>query len=290
MSKLILMLSLLCLGPWMFLACSRDSAPEEVSVVESADDAAMGRDLEAEFEGDEPLGEEAAPVEAKPAEVEKAAAKAADAPKEPEMKEADVPRPPLVADEPQRALLNPALAHETAPDQFQVRFETTRGDFTVEVRREWAPKGADRFFNLVKIGYFDDVAFFRVIEGFVAQFGLSGNPQINAAWREARIADDPVRLSNERGTLVFATSGPDSRTTQLFINLVDNPRLDDMGFSPFARVAEGIGVVDSLYSGYGEGAPRGRGPSQGEIHSRGNDYLKSQFPSLDFVKTAQVIQ
>lgn len=290
MSKLIRVLALFCLGAWIFLACSSDPAPEEVSDAESADVAAKALEFEREPEREEPLREEATPGEARAAEAEKAAAEAADAPKEPEMKEADAPRPAAVTDEPQRALLNPALATRTAPDQFQARFETTRGDFTLEIRREWAPKGADRFYNLVEIGYFDEVAFFRVIDGFVAQFGLSGNPQINAAWREARIADDPVRSSNERGTVVFATSGPDSRTTQLFINLVDNPRLDDMGFSPFARVIEGMDVVDSLYSGYGEGAPRGRGPSQGEIHARGNEYLKSQFPSLDFVKTARVIK
>ncbi len=158
----------------------------------------------------------------------------------------------------------------------------------VEVRRAWAPKGADRFYNLVRAGYYDDVAFFRVISNFMVQFGINGDPQVNAAWRDARVSDDPVKQSNVRGMVTFATSGPDSRTTQVFVNFKDNSRLDGMGFAPFGKVVEGMSVVDSLYSGYGEGAPRGMGPDQGRAQGEGNVYLRSSFPELDYVKTARL--
>jgi peptidyl-prolyl cis-trans isomerase A (cyclophilin A) len=188
------------------------------------------------------------------------------------------------------ALLNPAQATSRAPDLFRARFETTKGPFVIEVHREWAPRGADRFYNLVRAGYFDDVGFFRVISDFMVQFGINGDPRVNAVWQEARIPDDPVRQSNTRGMVTFATSGPDSRTTQVFINFRDNHRLDGMGFAPFGRVVEGLFVVDSLYSGYGEGAPSGGGPGQGRIQSEGNAYLRARFPKLDYVKTARIVK
>lgn len=188
------------------------------------------------------------------------------------------------------ALLDPSRATERAPARFRVRFETTKGPFVIEVTRAWAPRGADRFYNLVRAGYYDDVAFFRVIEGFMVQFGINGDPRVNAAWQEARIPDDPVSQSNRRGMVTYAMSGPDTRTTQLFINFRDNKGLDGQGFAPFGGVVEGLAVVDSLYSGYGEGAPRGRGPDQGRAQAEGNTYLRGSFPRMDFVKTARVVR
>lgn len=189
----------------------------------------------------------------------------------------------------QNQSVTPEAATPTAPDVFKARFSTTKGDFVLEVRRAWAPRGADRFYSLVKLGYYDGVPFFRAIEGFMVQFGINGDPALNARWREARIPDDPpAGQSNQRGALSFATSGPDSRTTQVFINYGDNLRLDAMGFTPVARVVEGMSVVDSLYKGYGEGAPRGSGPDQGRLQSEGNAYAKKEFPRLDYVKTARV--
>jgi len=188
------------------------------------------------------------------------------------------------------ALLDPSKLNEKAPDTFRARFETTKGDFVIEVHREWAPHGADRFYNLVKNGFYDDVAFFRAIENFMVQFGIHGDPQVAAKWRNATIPDDEVKQSNTRGMVSFATSGPNSRTTQIFINYRDNSSLDRMGFSPFGRVVEGMDVVDSLHKGYGEGAPRGRGPSQALIQQRGNAYLRSDFPELDWVKKATIVE
>jgi peptidyl-prolyl cis-trans isomerase A (cyclophilin A) len=189
---------------------------------------------------------------------------------------------------PRPLIFDPSRATEQAPEKFRVRFETTKGPFVVEVTRAWAPRGADRFYNLVKAGYYDDVAFFRVIQGFMVQFGINGDPAVNAVWREARIPDDPVAQSNRRGMVTYAMAGPDTRTTQLFINFRNNARLDSQGFAPFGRVIEGMSVVDSLYSGYGEGAPRGMGPDQGRAQGEGNAYLRGSFPQLDFVKTARV--
>ena len=197
---------------------------------------------------------------------------------------------PTTAPSPLRPLLDPPHATEQAPDRFRVRFETTKGPFVIEVTRAWAPRGADRFYNLVRVGYYDDVAFFRVIENFMVQFGIHGDPAVNAAWRQARIPDDPVTQSNKRGMVTYAMAGPDTRTTQLFINFRDNAGLDGQGFSPFGRVVEGLPVVDSLYSGYGEGAPSGGGPEQGRAQGEGNAYLKSRFPKLDFVKTARLVK
>ncbi len=188
------------------------------------------------------------------------------------------------------ALLIPSLAHEQAPASFRVEFATTKGSFVVAVEREWAPNGADRFFNLAHIGYFQDNAFFRAIEGFVVQFGINGDPEINREWANARIKDDPVKSSNQRGYVTFAMAGPNSRTTQLFINLRDNPDLDSQGFAPIGRVIEGMSVIDSLYMGYGEMAPRGKGPNPRLLNTRGNDYLERQFPALDYIKSAKVLK
>lgn len=188
------------------------------------------------------------------------------------------------------ALYNPALANDEAPAQFRVNVETTKGDFVIEVQRDWAPRGADRFYNLVRMGYYDDVAFFRVLDGFMAQFGIHGDARINEAWRDAEFPDDPVRQANMRGYLSFATAGPGTRTTQLFINYADNSNLDRMGFSPFAKVVSGMAVVDSLHSGYGEGAPKGGGPDQDKIQREGNAYLKSDFGKLDFIKKASLVE
>ena len=190
-------------------------------------------------------------------------------------------------------LLDPTSAAmtATAPDSYRVRFETTAGDFVVEVRRALSPNGADRFYNLVRNGYYEDVRFFRVIDGFMAQFGMHGDPQVTAAWRAAPIQDDPVAASNARGTVTFAMTGqPNSRTTQVFINYRDNSNLDAMGFAPFGEVVEGMDVVDQLHSGYGEGAPNGSGPSQAQIQSEGNEYLASEFPELDYIERATILE
>lgn len=187
-------------------------------------------------------------------------------------------------------LLNPLSLNEKAPQHFKVKFITTKGDFTVEVNRDWAPNGADRFYNLVKNGFYNNAAFFRVIKGFVAQFGINSNPNISEKWFNATIPDDTVKISNLRGTISFATRGPNTRTTQLFINYTDNSRLDSMGFSPFGKVIEGMDIVDKLYSGYGEGEPYGNGPSQMKIQTEGNEYLKKNFPELDYIISAHILE
>lgn len=192
--------------------------------------------------------------------------------------------------DPEAALRDPSLATAQAPEQYKVRFETTKGGFTMEINRDWAPNGADRLYNLVRIGFFDDVAFFRVVEGFMVQFGIHGDPEISAAWREADIPDDPVTRSNERGMVTFATRGPNTRTTQLFINFGHNAFLDGQGFAPVGRIVEGMDVVDSLYSGYGEGAPRGRGPDQGRMQFQGNDYLRESFENLDYTTRVFIVE
>jgi peptidyl-prolyl cis-trans isomerase A (cyclophilin A) len=192
---------------------------------------------------------------------------------------------PVVA---QGNLGNPAALTEKAPATYKVKFDTSKGAFVLDIRRENAPNGADRFSNLVKNGFYDDNRFFRVISGFMVQFGINGDPKVSAPWREARIKDDPVKQSNKRGFITFATSGKDSRTSQVFINFADNSRLDQMGFSSFGQVSQGMNVVDALYSGYGEGAPNGRGPDQGRIQSEGNAYLTRDFANLDYVKKATI--
>jgi peptidyl-prolyl cis-trans isomerase A (cyclophilin A) len=184
---------------------------------------------------------------------------------------------------------DPAKLTATAPDTFKAQFDTTKGKFTVEVTRSLSPNGADRFYNLVRSGFFTDIAFFRVIPGFMCQFGIHGDPAVSAKWRDANITDDPVKGSNTRGTITFATAGPNTRTTQLFINFGDNVGLDGQGFSPFGKVTEGMDVVDKINSEYGEGAPQGNGPDQGRVQMEGNAYLKKDFPNLDYIKSATIV-
>jgi cyclophilin family peptidyl-prolyl cis-trans isomerase len=176
----------------------------------------------------------------------------------------------------------------SAPDTFNVRFTTSKGDFVVEVISDWAPNGADRFYNLVRHGFYDGTRFFRALDGFMVQFGLHGDPAVTDAWQTERIMDDPVRQSNERGNVSFAMAGQDTRTTQIFINLADNPQLDEMGFAPIGRVIEGMDVVAQLHTGYGEGPPRGAGPNQVRLRAEGNAYLAREFPELDHVERAVV--
>lgn len=187
----------------------------------------------------------------------------------------------------------PTEAGKGAPvsaENYQVLLETTKGKITLEVHPDWSPKGAERFKELVKNGFYNDTAFFRVIEGFMAQIGINGDPELHAKWRDNNIMDDPVVESNKRGYVSFAKTGmPNSRSTQFFINFGDNSNLDGMGFSPFAKVVEGMNVVDSLYKEYGEGAPQGRGPYQGKIVEEGNAYLKKDFPMLDYIKKATIV-
>lgn len=187
------------------------------------------------------------------------------------------------------SLLNPSSLKLQAPAVFDAKFVTGKGDFVVEVIRDWSPRGADRFYNLVKYHYFDGAAFFRVIQGFVAQFGISARPSVNHAWERANIPDDPVTQSNTRGTLTFATAGPNTRTTQIFINLADNTRLDAMGFSPFGKIVSGMDVVDKLYSAYGDGPPDGQGPDQNRLQREGKPYLDKEFPLLDTIKATLIV-
>jgi peptidyl-prolyl cis-trans isomerase A (cyclophilin A) len=187
-------------------------------------------------------------------------------------------------------LRNPGALTEQAPAKFQVNFDTSKGSFVVEVHRDWAPNGADRFYNLVKNGFYDDTRFFRVIEGFMVQFGIHGNPAVATAWRGAPIKDDPVKQSNKRGFVTFATAGPNTRTTQLFVNFGDNASLDRQGFAPFGEVVKGMDVVDKIYSGYGEGGPRGKGPDQNRVQAEGNAYLNKEFSKLDYIKTATIMK
>jgi peptidyl-prolyl cis-trans isomerase A (cyclophilin A) len=185
-------------------------------------------------------------------------------------------------------LRDPAALTEQAPAKYSVNLDTSKGPVVIEVHRDWAPVGADRFYNLVKNGYYDNTRFYRVIEGFMAQIGIQGTPAIDAPWINARIKDDPVKESNKRGFVSFATGGPNTRTTQFFINYRDNSNLDKMGFAPFGEVVKGMDIVDQLYNGYGEGAPQGKGPQQGRIHAEGNAYLNKEFPKLDYIKTATI--
>jgi peptidyl-prolyl cis-trans isomerase A (cyclophilin A) len=188
-----------------------------------------------------------------------------------------------------RVLLRPALLTAKAPATFQVKFTTTKGDFTISVTRAWAPLGADRFYNLVRHHFYDNTTFFRALKGFVVQWGISAYPPVTAAWEHAPIQDDPVVQSNGKGYVTYAMGGPNTRTTQLFINLVDNKRLDGMGFPAFGQVTEGMDVVESIYTGYGEGAPDGQGPEQGKIEKLGKPYLDKNFDKLDSIKTTTLI-
>jgi len=200
------------------------------------------------------------------------------------------PAAPPVAAAPNPKLMNPADLNETAPESYQARFTTSKGDFVVEVTRAWAPHGADRFYNLVKNGYYNDCRFFRVVYGFMAQFGINGDPALNDVWRVAGIPDDLGQQSNKRGFVTFATAGPNTRTTQVFVNTVDrNTNLDDKGFVPFGKVVEGMQIVDKLFSGFGEAAPQGHGPDQNRIQKEGNAYLAKYFPKLDYIKTATIV-
>ncbi len=181
------------------------------------------------------------------------------------------------------------MSDNQATMSYRVILETTKGRVVIQVYRDWAPLGADRFRELVEAGYYSDIAFFRVLPGFVAQFGISGDPELSSQWRERAITDDPSKTSNTRGTITFAMAGPDTRTTQLFINYGNNARLDGMGFAPFAEVVEGMEHIDALFSGYGEGAPHGRGPDQGRLHREGNAYLRADFPKLDYLISASIV-
>ncbi len=185
-------------------------------------------------------------------------------------------------------LMNPATLTEKAPDVFHARFETSSGAFVIEVTRAWAPVGADRFYNLVKNGYYNNCRFFRVLAKFMAQFGINGDPKLNAVWNQARIKDDPVRESNKRGYVTYAKASiPNTRTTQVFINYRDNSGLDADGFAPFGKVVGGMEVVDLLYADYGEGGAGG--PEQGRIQMEGNAYLEKSFPKLDYIKSAVIV-
>lgn len=198
--------------------------------------------------------------------------------------------PPVPIPEPS-PLLDPAGAamQQQAPDSFKVLIETTAGDFVVQVIREWAPRGADRFYNMARHGYFEGVRFFRVVPRFVVQFGIHGDTAVTRAWRSSTIPDDSVRTSNRRGTLTFATAGPNTRTNQFFVNLVDNARLDAQGFAPIGRVVGGMDTVDRFHAGYGEMAPSGRGPDQGRIMADGEAYLAAEFPLLDRILRVRML-
>jgi peptidyl-prolyl cis-trans isomerase A (cyclophilin A) len=187
---------------------------------------------------------------------------------------------------PPDALLHPAKLNVKSPQLFTVTVETTKGEFVIDVHRTWAPLAAQRFYNLVKAHFFDGVKFFRVVPKFVVQFGISPYPQVSKAWQNATIHDDPVTVHNTRGAVTFASAGPDSRTTQVFINLGDNENLDQSGFAPFGAVSSGMDVVDKLYSGYAD-APTDK---QGEMAAQGNAYLDKTYPKLDSIKTARVTQ
>jgi peptidyl-prolyl cis-trans isomerase A (cyclophilin A) len=180
------------------------------------------------------------------------------------------------------ALLKPATLTAKAPDTYEVKLATTKGEVVIQVTRSWAPIGADRFYNLVKHGFYNNAAFFRIVPGFIVQFGLSGDPAVNRAWKNANIKDDAVTQSNRPGTLTFATAGPNTRTTQLFINLGNNAGLDGQGFAAFGQVSSGMDVVQKLYSGYGER------PDQGSITSEGKAYLDKNFPNIDRIETATI--
>ena len=176
-----------------------------------------------------------------------------------------------------------------APDSFKVRFDTSKGPIVLQIHKEWAPNGVERFHELVTSGFFTNARFFRAIQNFMVQFGINADPKMSMLWQTATIPDDPVKQSNTKGRITFAKRGvPNTRSTQLFINLVDNARLDEAGFAPIGEVVEGMDVVEKLYTGYGEGEPRGHGPSQDRIQTEGNVYLERDFPRLDFIKKASV--
>jgi peptidyl-prolyl cis-trans isomerase A (cyclophilin A) len=186
-------------------------------------------------------------------------------------------------------LQTPGRLVEPAPDRYRAEFRTTQGTYVIAVERALAPNGADRFFHLARNGFYDGASFFRVLPKFVVQWGLPADPRLAEVWHHARIADDPVRGSNTRGTICFAMGGPASRTTQVYVNMADNTRLDRLGFAPFGRVESGLEVFAKLHSGYGEGPPRGKGPSQERIRKEGAAYLRKEFPLLDSVLRVRVL-
>ena len=200
------------------------------------------------------------------------------APKAPAAPKKAAPAPAAAPD-----LLKPATMKAKAPDSYKAKFTTTKGDVIIQVTRAWAPLGADRFYNLVKYGFYKDAAFFRVLPRFVAQFGIPARPEVAAAWDHAYIVDDRVTQSNKRGTLTFATAGPNTRTTQIFINFSDNAALDTQGFAAFGQVIEGMDIVDKFFSGYGES------PDQGRITAFGKAYLDKSFPNLDRIVSAIIM-
>lgn len=220
---------------------------------------------------------------------------AAQAEQEPAAEKAEpTPEPddiPVLADEDvDPALLDPSKLDEKAPETFKAKFITSAGDFVVEFHRDWAPNGADRAYNLIKANYYDDIAFFRVVPGFMAQFGIHANPKVNAAWKDATIPDDPVKKSNTRGMVTFAQKkDPHTRLTHLFINYKDNSALDAQGFAPVGEVVEGMETVDELYAGYGDGPPFGKGPNQELLTEQGNAYLNQNFPKLDYIEDVVIV-
>ena len=233
--------------------------------------------------GDEKTAEAPPPAAAK---AEAPAPAATTPPAQPEAAASAPAEPPRVGYD--HALLRPALLKEKAPETYQVKFVTTRGDFMVTVHRDWAPIGADRFYNLVKHHFYDNASFFRVVPGFVVQFGISAYPPVSAAWENANIKDEPVVGSNKRGYLTYAkTSMPNTRSTQIFINLKDNARLDGQGFSPFGVIdAQGMKVVEMMYDQYGDSTPDN---FQDLITKQGKPYLDNGWPKLDSIKTATLV-
>ena len=221
-----------------------------------------------------------------PVETEKAAPPQEVVPSEVQSEESAPAAAATPAEAARQRLLNPAQLNERSPETFRAKFTTSKGDFVIEVTRAWSPNGADRFYNLVKNGYYDDCRFFRVIDNFMVQFGINGDPSLNQILYQAQIPDDPVRESNKRGYVTFAMTGqPNSRTTQIFINYADNSFLDGQRFAPFGIVIEGMDVADSFFSEY-QGVPS---DNQQQIQTRGNAYLNKEFPKLDYVKTASII-
>lgn len=200
--------------------------------------------------------------------------------------------PPPESLPPEHPLRNPDAAEirVVPPDSFDVRLETTQGVLTVRIYRDWAPLGVYRFYNLTRHGFYDGSRFFRVLPGFIAQFGMSGRPEVDRLWNELPLPDDPRRVGNRAGTLAYAKAGPDSRTTQLFFNYADNRALDEQDFVPIGRIIDGMGVLFMLHSGYGETPPEGSGPAFGCVLSHGNDYLDRRYPRLDRIERAVVLE
>jgi peptidyl-prolyl cis-trans isomerase A (cyclophilin A) len=187
------------------------------------------------------------------------------------------------------ACSKPPAPKVVVPGVFRVKFETTQGDFVVEATREWAPHGVDRFHELVRMRYFDQSRFYRVLPGFIAQFGVHRDFKIQNLWNTLHIVDDPPKEKNLRGTLAFAQSGASTRSTQMFINLADNAVLDEQRFVPFAKIVDGMEVVDKFYSGYGDVRPEGKNIDPGRVEEEANEYLVPRFPKMDFVKRASLL-